>query len=217
MSANEDLRMAIYAEAELGEILACLDAGADVNMRIHNGSTPLLEAHSHEMALALLERGADIHAEDDAGRGVFHTLAYTVQPRELANLYKHWGAYLETRDGDGRTPLLNCLASPQGMRDAALSLLDIGAVPIVTDAQGNTALHCWAMGRAHVATGERLIGLGVNPAGLNRFGKSVSDILEEELQGERIQASQLLLSHFQVIELRYATTEAALQTSPRRL
>lgn len=217
MSANEDLRIAIYAEADLGEIMACLDAGADVNLRIHNGSTPLLEAHSLEMALALLERGADIHAEDDAGRGVFHTLAYTEQPRELAHLYKHWGAYLETRDGDGRTPLLLCLASPLGMRDAALALLDIGADYAVADAQGNTALHCWAMGRANVATGERLIGLGVDPAACNRFGKSVSDILEEELQGERIQASRLLLSHFQVIELRNATSEVGLQTSPRRL
>lgn len=217
MSANEDLRMAIYAEADLGEILACLDAGADVNLRIHNGSTPLLEAHSLEMALALLEHGADIHAEDDAGRGVFHTLAYTEQPRELAYLYKHWGAYLETRDGDGRTTLLHCLASPQGMKDAALALLDIGADPNAADAQGNTALHCWAMGRANVATGERLIGLGVDPAGCNRFGRSVSDLLEDELHGERIHASQLLLSHFQGIELRYSTAQVALPTSPRRL
>lgn len=217
MNADEDLRIAIYAEADLGEILACLDAGADANMRIHNGSTPLLEAHSLEMALALLERGADIHAEDDAGRGVFHTLAFTVQPRELAYLYKHWGACLEARDGDGRTPLLHCLASPHGKRDAALALLDIGADTAAADAQGNTALHCWAMGRAHVATGERLIGLGVDPSACNRFGRSVSDILEDELQGERIQASRLLLSHFQVVELRHATNEVALQASPRRL
>lgn len=217
MNHDDDLRMAIYADADLGEILACLDAGAGVNLNVGHGSTPLLEAQSPEMARALLERGADIHAEDDMGRGIFHSLAYASHPHDMARLFQECGADLEVRDEDGRTPLLHCLSYMQGMEDTHMALLDIGANVLAVDAQGNNALHCWAMGHAYIGIGERLIELGVDPAARNRLGRSVSDFLNDELHGEHIQAAIALQSHFDLIELEHATPHVAISSAPRRV
>ena len=180
MSANEDLRAAIYSGADVSEIQQCLDAGADPNLRMHNGWTPLLEAETFEVARLLMDRGADASAEDDFGRGVFHSLAYTQTPHELALLYQSTQADLECRDSDGRTPLLHVLSCPPGHATAPLALLSIGADALAMDAQGNNALHCWAIGRARIEVGERLLSLGVDPAARNRLGQTVVDLLDDQ-------------------------------------
>lgn len=217
MNPNQDLRAAIYSDAELGEVMSCLHQGADANLPLHHGSCPLLEASTVEVAAALLEHGANIDAEDDYGRGVLHALAYTTQARAMANLYQEHGANPEIRDVDGRTALLHCLASPQGSKDAPLALLVIGANAFATDAQGNNALHCWAMGRADSPTGQRLLELGVDATARNRLDQSVSDLLFDFLHVDRILAQNVLGSHFERIELQQSTQEVPLHSSPRRV
>lgn len=217
MNPNQDLRAAIYSDAELSEVMVCLHQGADPNLPLHHGSSPLLEAATFEVAAVLLDHGAHIDAEDDFGRGVLHALAYATQVRAMANLYQEHGANPEIRDVDGRTALLHCLASPQGAKDATLALLAIGACAQATDAQGNNALHCWAMGRADNATGQRLLETGVDVTARNRLGQSVSDLLCDNLHGDRIIAQKVLGSHFDRIELEQATPEVSLRASPRRI
>lgn len=217
MNPNQDLRAAIYVDAEFGEVMSCLRQGADANLPLHHGSCPLLEASTVEVATALLEHGANINAEDDYGRGVLHALAYTTQARAMANLFYGNGANSEIRDVDGRTALLHCLASPQGAKDAPLSLLDIGADAFALDAQGNNALHCWAEGRADISTGQRLLEFGVDAAARNRLGQSVSDLLNDNLHGERILAQKVLGSHFERIELQQVTADVPLHSKPRRV
>ena len=217
MNPNQDLRAAMYSDAELGEVMSCLHQGADASLPLHHGSCPLLEATTVEVAAALLEHGANIDAEDDYGRGVLHALAYTTQARAMANLYQGRGANPEIRDVDGRTALLHCLASPQGSKAAPLALLAIGANSYATDAQGNNALHCWAQGRADISTGQRLLEVGVDATARNRLGQSVSDLLCENLHGERILAQKVLGSHFECLELQQSTPGVSLHSSPRRV
>lgn len=215
MTPDEDLRAAIYSGAGIEEIRPCLDAGADPNQVFHHGSMPILEAETFEIASLLLERGADITAEDDYGRGVFHAIAYTQTPYELAHLY-HWTrADLEGRDCDGRSPLLYCLAEQQGHTAAPSALLSIGADPMAADAQGNTALHCWAEGRARVEIGERLIGLGVDPLARNRLDQSVGDILADRLhEGEGVELIRSFIEHE---TLAAATPPVSLTAAARRM
>jgi len=213
MSANEDLRAAIYSGAEVSEIQQCLDAGADPNLRMHNGWTPLLEAETFEVARLLLERGADASAEDDFGRGVFHSLAHTQTPHELAHLFRCTKARLEGRDCDGSTPLLHALSSAQGHAAAPLALLSIGADAFALDAQGNNALHCWATGRARIEVGERLLALGVDPCACNRLGQTVGDMLDDQQHEGR----EFIRAFIDREELSHATVETCLPSRVRRI
>jgi len=213
--ADEDLRAAMFSGAGVGEVLACLDAGADPNQRFIHGSTPILEAETFEVASLLLDRGAEVHAEDDYGRGVFHVLGYTQMPYELARLYQWTRADLEGRDCDGRTPLLHCLTIPQGHVSAPHALLLIYANAHAIDAQGNNALHCWAMGRARVEIGERLLSLGVDPCALNRLGQSVADLLaDNHHEGSGYELIRSIVEHEVLAE---STAPVLRSAAPRRV
>lgn len=216
MNADQDLRAAIYSDADLGGIVWCLQQGADANQPLHHGSAPLLEATTVEVAATLLEYGARIDAEDDYGRGVLHALTYSNQARALANLYQEHGANSEVRDVDGRTALLHCLTCPQGAKDAPLALLAIGANVRAVDAQGNNALHCWAQGRADANTLQRLLELGVDPRARNRLGQSAADLLDENPQGRAI-GEPVFRSHIEWVELQRSNAEVSRYSIPRRI
>ena len=217
MSADQDLRAAIYSDADLGEIVWCLQQGADANQPLHHGSTPLLEATTVEVAATLVEFGARIDAEDDYGRGVLHALAYSNEARALANFYQERGANPEVGDVDGRTALLHCLACPQGSKDAPLALLAIGANVRAVDAQGNNALHCWAMGRACARVGVWLINEDVDPAAKNKLGQTATDLLIDEGHGDKIEAIGLLGAAFDRGELELSTPQVAAASQARRV
>src|SRR5687768_11533876 len=104
----EAFRMALYGD-DLEDVCYHLQAGADANQLFVNGSTPLLEAQTYELAAALIEHGASVHAEDHLGRTVLHHLAYADHPDRMAPLFFSLGANLEARDCDGRTPFLMTL------------------------------------------------------------------------------------------------------------
>lgn len=75
-----------------------INAGADVNIRAREGATALLEAaeSSKEITLMLLEKGADITARRDDGRGIFTSCIFGIlmgaTDLELAELMLSKGA-----------------------------------------------------------------------------------------------------------------------------
>ncbi|MGR9014064.1 MAG: ankyrin repeat domain-containing protein, partial [Gammaproteobacteria bacterium] len=86
-------------------ISTLIDAGANVNHRTHDGSTPLIfGASSRHSTMTLLKAGADATAINDKGCGVLH-FAKTV---ELGKLLKKAGANIYQADMSGCTPLLQC-------------------------------------------------------------------------------------------------------------
>ena len=214
----EDLRMTLYEDnVDLESVCDQLRRGADPNQLFFNGSTPLLEAQTYELAEALIEYGASVHAEDHYGRTPLHNLAYADHPDRMALLFHSLGASLEARDCDGRTPLLMVLAENQAMSDAATALLKLGADPHACDAQGNNALHCWAMGRANVRVGNWLINLDVDPAAKNKLGQTATDLLMEEGHGDKIEAIGMLAATFDRGELEQSTPQVAAARQARRV
>ena len=86
-------------------ISTLIDAGANVNHRTHDGSTPLIfGASSRHSTMTLLKAGADATAINDKGCGALH-FAKTV---EIGKLLKKAGANIYQADISGCTPLLQC-------------------------------------------------------------------------------------------------------------
>lgn len=212
----EALRMALYGD-DLEEVCYQLQAGADANQLLPDGSTPLLEAQTFELAATLIEHGASVYAVNRLGRTVMHHLAFADHPDRMALLFRQLGAPLEERDGDGRTPLLMVLAENQALPEAAMALLSLGADPYACDAQGNNALHCWAMGRAVARVGNWLINEGVDPATKNKFGQTANDLLIAEGQGDKIEAIGMLGAVFDRSELELSTPHVATASQARRI
>jgi ankyrin repeat protein len=75
---------------ELAFVRALLDAGADVNHRSADGTTPLHRAAKHappEVVHLLLDRGADLRSFDDKGETALHRVVYADDdPRRLAKM-----------------------------------------------------------------------------------------------------------------------------------
>lgn len=212
----EAFRMALYGD-DLEDVWYHLQAGEDANQVFYNGSTPLLEAQTYELAAALVDHGASVHAEDHYGRTPLHNLAFADHPDRMALLFHGLKANLEARDCDGRTPLLMVLAENQALPDAALALLRLGADPHTRDDQGNNALHCWAMGRACARVGVWLINEDVDPAVKNKLGQTATDLLIDEGHGDKIEAIGLLGATFDRGELELSTPQVAAASQARRV
>lgn len=122
-------------------------AGADVNARDDEGSTPLHRALGMSgrvpaavlsgVAAALLEAGADPNARDSRGSTVLHTAAsWGGLSREVSLLWTA-GADLNARNDAGETPLHSALRRDDPAKVRAL--LELGADPAARDSAGNTA------------------------------------------------------------------------------
>jgi len=211
-----DLQLALYGD-DLHEVCELLLAGADPNQELPGGSTPLLEAQTYELAAALIEHGAAVEAVDRSGRTVLHHLAFADHPDRMAQLFHQLGAPLEACDGDGRTPLLMVLAELQALPEAPVALMVLGADTTVHDAQGNGALHCWAMGRAIAEVGNWLIDTGVDPNEKNKFGQTAIDLLLSHGHHNRINAVGMLMAAVSRNHLEQATVSASGPNRSRRL
>ncbi|KAK4445311.1 ankyrin repeat-containing domain protein [Podospora aff. communis PSN243] len=93
--------------------------GADVNLQIRSGQTPLalaVELGQHETAEQLLERNAAPDA-DLGERGTALHLATERKDHQMVDLLLRGGANLNTKDGQGRTPLLAALEGEATQHD----------------------------------------------------------------------------------------------------
>lgn len=108
-----------------------LEHGAEVNS--DRSGTPLHSTRSVDMAVLLLDNGADVAAPDDSGKTPLHRTGN----RDVAQLLLKRGADVGARDSDGGTPLHDA----GGNRDIAQLLLERGADLEATDGLGNTPLH----------------------------------------------------------------------------
>lgn len=118
-----------------------IEAGADLEARDNEGTTALLECCSLlsvERIRNLLNRGADVHAVNFFGNGVFHySIRWnwcTIPEKEQLELLVSCGANINHRDNEGRTALY--LAAFHGHTNVVKALLDLGATPWIPDNEG---------------------------------------------------------------------------------
>ena len=121
-----------------------LQFGMDVSSRDKHLETPLHFASSRghfEIALALLDHGADVNAQNDAGYTPLHrvSLSEPVKVHRLAQLMLERGADVNARGKDKATPLH--FASYMSKFPTARVLLDHGANIHAKNVQGQTPLH----------------------------------------------------------------------------
>ncbi|ABO55023.1 hypothetical protein LA345_12755 [Burkholderia vietnamiensis] len=143
-----DLADAIEAK-DLQRLEDALDRGAPVNGIGPGGQQPIFLALKKrplptlDVALALVEAGADVFARDEQRRSPLSVACLVAgegpEARSLIELMLHRRASTTERDELGRTPLLNAAIAGNAM--AADLLLRAGASVFATDAHGATSLH----------------------------------------------------------------------------
>jgi ankyrin repeat protein len=122
---------------QLESIRVLLENGVSLSATSEDGSTALHRAGSADVAVLLLEAGADIRAVDNNQRTPLFNAFTSLDERLLAELLAR-GAELEAADVHGQTPLL--AASECGAALAVNQLLDAGALIEARDLSGATPL-----------------------------------------------------------------------------
>lgn len=166
--------MAACMAGNLSLALNLLSKGADIEARemftsrpgnSRNGQTPLIastnsmSAESAPLALALIERGANVHASNGRKYTPLHFAARDALDTVAMALLDH-GADPNATDDFGRTPLH--LTMVMGHAKTGALLIERGANPDARDARGKTALH--AAAQFHDASGvtKMLVEQGAN-------------------------------------------------------
>ena len=125
-----------------------LQLGMNVNVRDKHLATPLHFASSNghlETALALLDHGADVNAQNADGQTPLHRLGVSLDSffeancHSLARLMLERGAEVNARDKNQETPLHS--ASYLSRLETTRVLLDHGADIHAKNARGRTPLH----------------------------------------------------------------------------
>lgn len=133
---------ALHAALHYGHANACqalLDRGADPNRMDMHGHAPLhiaIRRDNFEAFNALLKAGADATQDSSAGSAV-HLATFYDQP-QMVRILAGLNAPLNTRDINGRTPLL--CAVMNGKLGVATELIEAGADQTLCDYAGDSPL-----------------------------------------------------------------------------
>jgi ankyrin repeat protein len=112
-----------------------VEAGADVNAKADDGSTPLMSTYSADLAKLLLDSGADAELTEGRGRNALYIACRDAKADVAKLLLKRGSAVSITQaTSDGATPLYAAVSS----KSEGLALLVLAAHPPEYD--GNEAL-----------------------------------------------------------------------------
>ena len=140
--ANDDIFHALTPDSDPSHLRKLLQQGADVNQRTVSGDTPLMVAAMFgrkRLALLLVERGADINAQNNRGLSALHQALYQHKnAKPLFDALVKKGADLEVVDHSGQTVLM--MAAAQGHPNIVAHLLSLGKDRLASDKKGDTVL-----------------------------------------------------------------------------
>ena len=132
------LHYAVMSQEGTPVILPLVKAGADINVLLNNGWTPLMSAigkKNKKAAMVLLEAGADINVVDYIGQTALVLALYT-QDNEIVMKQVEAGVNVNEPDVKGLNPLL--LSSDYCEEKTSLAILHAGAI---VDARNEQAMH----------------------------------------------------------------------------
>jgi ankyrin repeat protein len=118
--------------------MAVIDCGADIEARNKQGRTPLLTATANG-SYEIVWLLLSKGAKPDAMDNEGNTALHLATDEDIAMALIAGGANIEARNKQGRTPLLT--ATEKGRHEIVRLLLSKGAKPDAMDDEGNTALH----------------------------------------------------------------------------
>ena len=187
-----------FVAATAEDVIACLDAGANLEARGVLGLTPLHWAAFYSkhpaMIEAMIEAGASLEARDNIGLTPLH---WAEDPAVIKALLAA-GANPEARDENGSTPLhwattghsyLNqarrTLGLPMVWGGVIEALLDAGADLEARDSSGRTPLHWAAQFSPHPEAVEALLDAGADAKAQTSIGSTPWDLAKsnDALQG----------------------------------
>ena len=167
-----------------------LDAGVDVNIANHKGTTPLhilcMGCRSFaSLFQLLLDAGVKVDVLDDKGNSPLHYAVHGLSDdKDLQYFISQGCPNLELKNHEGKTPL-HILATryPEnkddnkwGCQNALQCLLDAGAKIDALDNDGNTPLHLAALNDLP-AIYLKLVEAGANPQAKNLAGETSEELL----------------------------------------
>lgn len=141
-----------------------LNAGADPNMELKNGGTPLImviQRKRPDLIPVLLKAGADVNRPARGGSTPLHIAAALGDRKCLRQLVKA-GAKVNARGAFGRTPLMD--AARMGRLEVIDELIDAGAEVNARDSMERTALMLAAEAQRNSLEAVRmLVSAGADP------------------------------------------------------
>lgn len=170
-AGNSKGKTPLFIACQRGAVAAAerlLDLGAQVNTTVCNGATPLHAACERKgnagLVKVLVERGADIEAQDNIGWTPLHYASESGRA-DSAELLLTLGANRDAVAHDFMTPLQT--AAYYGRFDVAKRLLDAGADIGAVDIHGWNALH-HACRKGRVEIAKLLVSRGVDKNALEQ-------------------------------------------------
>ena len=166
---TSELLFAAAKEGDLETVVARLGAGANPNLKMHHGQTPLYwaakEGHA-EVVTSLLDAGAGPSAKDKYRYSPLHHAALGGHAEVVTTLLEA-GAEPNATNHIGETPLHE--AARSGNASSVATLLDAGAEPNATNDIGETPLH-GAARSGNASSVATLLDVGVEPNATNEGG-----------------------------------------------